>query len=138
MKRPPDEVLWAVATVSLVLPFIGGGLGFIGLVKMLRGDPAGGWWLATGVAILVVDILSDIWLHRVGRSHAAEPSLNARGHHLCGRVAVLEQAIAGGRGRIRIGDSAWSVTGPDLPVGTTVRVTGCQGVVLTVEPVGPG
>ena len=55
---------------------------------------------------------------------------------LIGRVAVIEQAIAAGRGRLAIDGTTWSVEGPDLPAGTRVRITGRQGTVLVVEPVG--
>lgn len=40
-----------------------------------------------------------------------------------------------GRGKIKAGDSLWLVSGPDLPAGSQVRVTGQDGVVLRVEPV---
>ncbi len=35
---------------------------------------------------------------------------------------------------IRVGDSVWLVSGPDLPAGAPVRVTGQDGVLLLVEP----
>ena len=34
------------------------------------------------------------------------------------------------------GDSEWLARGPDLAVGTRVRITGSDGAVLVVEPVG--
>ena len=64
-----------------------------------------------------------------------QPHLNQRGQSLVGRTATLEQPISEGRGRIRLDDTMWSVQGPDLPVGTRVRVTASNGRDLTVEPV---
>ena len=52
-----------------------------------------------------------------------------------GRQFALHDAIVGGRGKIRVGDSVWLVSGPDLPVGAQVRVIGQDGVLLLVKPV---
>lgn len=41
-----------------------------------------------------------------------------------GRVAVVERAIEGGSGHIRLDDTIWRADGPDLPVGARVRITG--------------
>lgn len=62
-----------------------------------------------------------------------EPFLNQRGESLVGRTATLEQPIAEGRGRIRLDDTLWTVRGPDLPIGTKVRVVSGSGRDLTVE-----
>ena len=57
-----------------------------------------------------------------------------RSARLVGQRARLETAIADGRGSLRIGDTLWQVTGPDLPAGTNVRISASDGIVLTVEP----
>jgi len=62
-----------------------------------------------------------------------EPLLNQRGASLVGRTAVLEEPIAEGRGRVRLDDTTWVVDGPDLPIGTRVRIIACSGRQLTVE-----
>jgi membrane protein implicated in regulation of membrane protease activity len=49
------------------------------------------------------------------------------------RQFVLHEAIHEGRGKVKAGDSLWLVSGPDLPAGTRVRVTGQDGVILKVE-----
>jgi membrane protein implicated in regulation of membrane protease activity len=61
------------------------------------------------------------------------PDLNARGAQLIGRTAIVESAIAGGRGRVRVGDTVWAATGPDLPAGSETRITGADNTVLVVE-----
>ena len=61
--------------------------------------------------------------------------LNNPAARFVGREADLSEAILGGEGRIRLDDSLWFVTGPDLPVGSRVRVVGVQGAKLRVEPV---
>ena len=63
-----------------------------------------------------------------------QPNLNRRGAQHIGQRGQLVEPIANGRGRIRLGDSSWTVTGPDLPAGRTVEVTGAESVVLQVRP----
>ncbi|MCW5752522.1 MAG: NfeD family protein [Alphaproteobacteria bacterium] len=65
-----------------------------------------------------------------GRKSSA---LNVGLHRHVGKRASLETAIVNGRGSARIGDTVWPVQGPDLPAGSTVRVTGTDGTVLMVE-----
>ncbi|MEF2552751.1 NfeD family protein [Aurantimonas sp. A2-1-M11] len=59
--------------------------------------------------------------------------LNRRTARLIGRQAVLTEAIVDGRGRVAIEDGWWTVTGPDLPVATHVRIVGADGSMLVVE-----
>jgi inner membrane protein len=61
--------------------------------------------------------------------------LNDRGQQIVGRVAIVDQPIAQGRGRVRIGDTTWQVTGPDCEVGTSVKIVASEGLSLRVEPV---
>jgi len=51
---------------------------------------------------------------------------------------MIDEAIAGGRGRVRMGDTVWSAEGPDLPKGAHAKVMSTRGTVLIVEPVRPG
>jgi inner membrane protein len=67
------------------------------------------------------------------RLKSDEPDLNVRGQQYVGRTVVVENSISGGRGKVRVGDTLWSAKGPDLPVGTAVKVTGVD--VLVVAPV---
>lgn len=69
------------------------------------------------------------------RTLSDQPDLNERGQQYVGRTAVVEDAIAEGRGKVRIGDSLWIVKGADAPSGATVKVTGVDGTVLIVAPV---
>jgi hypothetical protein len=62
-------------------------------------------------------------------------SLNLRGQQYVGRTFVLDQPIAEGRGKLRVGDTLWSAEGPDLATGARVRVTAVKGTVLVVEGV---
>ena len=59
--------------------------------------------------------------------------LNNFESNLVGSSGVLTEAIEGGKGRARIGDSTWTVEGPDLPVKTRIRVTSVDGIKLGVK-----
>jgi membrane protein implicated in regulation of membrane protease activity len=64
-----------------------------------------------------------------------DPLLNDRGARLVGELVTVVEAIDGGQGRVKVGDSVWSARGPDTPEGSRVRVTGSSGSTLTVEAV---
>jgi membrane protein implicated in regulation of membrane protease activity len=97
-----------------------------GAVSLLFWDAP--WWLWQ-VQVVVFLMLSVIFAYggsrlmrpRGGDSDA--PLLNRRSDTLIGKVATLTEPIKDGRGRVRIDDTMWRVTGPDLPIGTRVRVT---------------
>ncbi len=63
-----------------------------------------------------------------------EPGLNERGSYYVGRIVVVADPIVNGRGRVRVGDSLWSASGPDMATGARARVTRVDGTVLVVEP----
>ena len=62
-----------------------------------------------------------------------QPNLNRRGHQYINRVFSLTEPITNGVGKVTVDDSTWKVKGPDLPAGTSVKVTGVEGVVFRVE-----
>jgi membrane protein implicated in regulation of membrane protease activity len=64
---------------------------------------------------------------------SADPNMNDRGARLLGDMVTITQAIDGGMGRARHGDSEWLVKGPDAEPGTRMRVSGHDGTVLSVE-----
>ncbi|HZQ00460.1 MAG TPA: NfeD family protein [Reyranella sp.] len=83
---------------------------------------------AVGSAILLRPMLKR-WQNRGG-----EATLNARGDALVGKTFVLDAPILGGRGRVKLGDGSWTVTGPDMVAGAKVRVAAVNGTELSVEP----
>ena len=64
-----------------------------------------------------------------------QPFLNQRHEGLVGQSFYLETAIIHGHGKIKVEDRLWDVDGPDLHKGEQVKVTGVQGLRLTVEKV---
>jgi hypothetical protein len=134
---------WALAAVLLVcemlLPgvvflFIAVGAAATGLVLLVASDASLEFQLAVFAIVSVVSAVAlRPYLKRL-QSRTADPTLNARGAALVGQVFVLDQPILGGRGRIKLGDGSWIVTGPDMVAGAKVRVAAVNGTELRVEP----
>ena len=110
--------------------------------------------LGTALTVLVLNLTIDgqlgafaIWIilsllaarrFKAGTTGPSDdPLLNQRGARLAGASATVTQAISGGHGRVRLGDSEWLAEGPDAPEGARVRVLGTNGAVLKVEPEAP-
>ncbi|MBB3227321.1 hypothetical protein FHW69_001944 [Luteibacter sp. Sphag1AF] len=70
---------------------------------------------------------------RVDSIPVGNERLNRRGEQLIGQRYELIEPIVNGRGKARVGDGMWLVSGPDLPVGTMVEVTGVDGTTLKVR-----
>ena len=64
---------------------------------------------------------------------STDPLLNDRTARLIGQTVTVVEAITGGEGRVKVGDSVWSAVGADADVGERVRVVGAEGTVLRVE-----
>lgn len=117
--------------------WIGLGAAVTGLVTLAApGLPV----LAQAVAFVVLAFLScaAYWYllrPRLQREDRGEPRLNRRGEQNIGQCYVLAEAIVNGRGKARVGDSLWLVSGPDLPAGSTVEVVAVDGNTLQVKPV---
>jgi membrane protein implicated in regulation of membrane protease activity len=112
----------------------------VGAVSLMIWD-AGFWtWEMQVVAFLALALISAFAGKKImGKRGDAtdQPLLNRRGDQLVGRTATLTEPITNGRGRVKIGDTMWRVSGPDLPTGTTVRVKAATDLdlELVVEPV---
>ncbi|WP_181706554.1 NfeD family protein [Chthonobacter rhizosphaerae] len=94
-------------------------------------------WQAEILLFVVFAGLSALLGRRLyGRNGPAEdaPPLNDRMRRQVGRPAVLETALANGSGHIRLDDTLWRVSGPDLPAGTTVTVVDVRDGRLVVAP----
>jgi len=70
---------------------------------------------------------------RLNRVPAGNERLNRRGEQLIGQRYTLCEPIVQGRGKAKVGDGMWLVTGPDLPLGATVEVIGIDGTTLRVK-----
>ena len=133
---------WFILAVLLfILETIVPGVHFLwfGLAAVVVGMLAavtGIAWQWQMIAFGVVSVLTVFWVRRFYRAEAAQsdlPDLNVRANQYIGRSLIVEQAIQNGRGKVRVGDTLWQAEGPDLPVGTWVKVTAARGTILVVE-----
>ncbi len=100
---------------------------------------------ATGIAwpwqlviFAVLSIATAFAVRKYARAHVDVtdvPDLNVRSHQYVGREFVVAEAIKGGRGRVRVGDTLWQAEGEDVPAGTRVKVKSVHDAVLMVERV---
>lgn len=126
-----------LAAAEIVAP--GFFLMWLGLAAIITGVAA--WVLPIGAAVqvglfAVLSILavyaSRQWLAK-NPVTSDDPHLNDRGARLVGEVVTVVEAIADGRGRVKVGDTVWNARGGDAAEGTKVRVTGSDGSTLLVE-----
>ena len=139
---------WILGLLLLVLEVVVPGvyLLFFGVAALVVGMNVlmlGGDWFGWQQQVLAFAVLSGVAV-LLGRKwygpkteRPATDTLNRRTQRLIGREAVLSDDIVGGRGRIGIEDSWWSVEGPDLPKGSRVQVIGAEGSTLKVAPAPP-
>lgn len=132
---------WVLAGILLVLELATGTFFFLWLgaaalavgVMMLFVD--WGWRVQVSLfAVLSVVLLAGSRLLIKRGEEENESFLNRRAARHVGRVFTLDQPIVDGRGRIRIDDTIWLVSGPDSPEKARVKVTGVDGATLLVEP----
>lgn len=131
----PSAFAWLLAFISLLLPWVAAVLAVFGLWQVARSEPGGWWYVATGGILLIADILIDFVWASPSVLKTDQPDLNRRSAQFVGRVVVVEEAIANGRGKVRIGDTLWMAEGPDAPAGADVRITAARGAALEVERV---
>ena len=141
-------VWWIVALVLIALEvimpgyfmlWIGIGAATTGLVVLVI---PGFSFLAQAIVFALLAFVSCAvyWYGVRPKLQSKEPRderLNRRGEQLIGKRYVLIDAIVNGRGKARVGDGQWLVSGPDLPVGSTVEVVAVDGTTLKVQPVAP-
>jgi membrane protein implicated in regulation of membrane protease activity len=93
--------------------------------------------LAQALVFGVLSIIS-VFVYRKffrGREPVGDqPLLNRRVEQMIGRTYQLHEPIHHGYGKIKVNDSLWTVRGVDLPAGSTVVVTGAEGITLQVTP----
>lgn len=93
-------------------------------------------WTIQFLLFAALSILTAVYWWRRQRSvnrPSDQPGLNMRGQELIGRTFAVHTAIVEGRGKIKVGDGVWIVTGPDAPVGAQVRVVAQDGAILRVD-----
>lgn len=85
-----------------------------------------------GISIATL-LVQWVFLRRFRPTPSDQPRLNRRGEQYTGRLLTLVEPIENGYGAVRVDDTRWRVTGPALPIGRVVRVTGMDGMTLRVD-----
>ncbi|MDG2242310.1 MAG: NfeD family protein [Rhodospirillaceae bacterium] len=133
---------WILALLMFVIELIMPGVIFLWLAISATLTGALVWimpelgWPVSFVIFAVLSVISivvgrKVW--RPGHVESEDPTLNLRAEQYVGQVFTLDTAIENGRGRLNVGDSSWLASGPDLPAGTKVKVSGADGSILQVE-----
>lgn len=135
--------LWLAAAVLLAIAeliapgvfliWIAVAAALTGLVTMLFGLPVAFEFILFGLFSIATVYWGRRWYSN-NPVESSDPLLNDRAARLRGETVIVVEPIAGGRGRVKVGDGVWDASGPDAPAGARVRVTGARGTCLLVEP----
>ena len=135
---------WVFGLILLALEIVVPGNVFVwfGVAALITGVMAlfthFGWQveLIVFVVLAVVLVIAGRRVFARASQPGEQPFLNDRAHRLVGSTYMLAAPIVDGHGRVRIDDTNWRITGPDLPSGTLVKVVDADGAVLKVEKAG--
>lgn len=127
-----------VLSPGVYLLWLGVAAVLTGTLSFQLADAAFWGWQVQVLVFLALSVVAVLVGRRFfpanGSDDTDQPLLNQRGRQLVGRTAILEEPIVNGHGRVRLGDTLWRVSGPELPAGTRVRVADAEGGKLKVEP----
>lgn len=129
-------LLLVLETVVPGVHFLWFGLaaGIVGALALAVGPEFTWQWQLIAYALVAVATVFLVRRRaRLDANRSDVPDLNVRAQQYVGRVFRVEEPIAGGRGKLRVGDTLWPAQGPDAPKGASVKVTGTNGTVLVVE-----
>lgn len=129
-------VLFALETVVPGVHFLWFGLAAV--IVGLLGLATGFAWQWQLIAFALISMATVFWVRsyvRPGSVKSDLPDLNVRGAQYIGRTLIVDEAIKGGRGKVRVGDFVWGAEGEDAPAGAEVEVTGVNGTLLVVQNV---
>lgn len=87
--------------------------------------------LFAGLSVLAV-VIARVTMGEYA-PEAADPGLNRRADRMVGAIVTVTEPLRDGRGRVQVGDSQWSATGPDLPTGAAARIVAVEGATLHIE-----
>lgn len=130
-------LLFEMLVPGIFFMFVAAGAATVGIVMLFAPDLPLTWQLLIFIAVAIVTAYGGRkYLARFQRRRdATDPgTLNRRGSELVGQTLVLVEPIVAGRGRARVGDTTWTVTGPDAPIGALVEVIASTGAELRVKP----
>lgn len=113
---------------------------WLGTAALLTGFATLGFQLpfAAQLALFAVGAIGSVYIARRWFTHngpsSSDPMLNDRAARLIGQTVVVTDALAGGSGRVGVGDGSWPARGPDAGIGARLRVIAIESGALIVEP----
>ena len=130
-------LLFEMLIPGIFFMFVAAGAATVGVVLLIAPNLPLTWQLLIfiGVAIVTAYVGRKYLVRFQHHRHATEvETLNRRGSEFVGQTIALIEPIVAGRGRARVGDGTWTVTGPDAPAGALVEVIASNGIELRVKP----
>jgi hypothetical protein len=132
---------WVLAGVLLIVEVLAPGTFFLWLAVSAAAVGLLVWLVPTTTveaawsifAVLgVISVVMVLKFRKRPREDAAN-KLNKRGQEYVGRVFELTEPIHNGKGKLKIGDTLWTVYGPDLEANAKVKVVAVEGGDLRVQ-----
>lgn len=124
-------ILEAVAPGEIFL-WVGVGAIVTGLITLGLTDLSWEQQTIIFAALSVITVyVGRTWFKR-NATPSDHPTLNQRGAQYVGRRFTLNEPIVNGTGKMKVDDTTWKITGPDLKKGAQVVVTGIDGTALEV------
>lgn len=126
-----------IVVPGIFLIWIGLAAIVVGAISFVLWDSAIWGWQVQFLVFAALALVSAFIGRKImaGRNDDTDqPMLNRRMEQMIGRTATLEEPITEGLGRIRLGDTLWTVRGPDLPAGARVKIVAIENDDPRVEP----
>lgn len=130
-------LLFEMLIPGIFFMFVAMGAIAVGVIMLFAPDLPLTWQLLVFIVVAIVAAYGGRkYLVRFQHHRQATEveTLNKRGTEFVGQAITLIEPIIAGRGRARVGDTTWTVTGPDAPAGTLVEVIASSGNELRVKP----
>ena len=133
-RGEPGVGLWLLASISLVLPWLGVAAGVVGMARLLRGEPWG-WQLL----VLGAGMIANVAVERAAHLYPTDPEGAAA---LWSVLHAVEQGlgggneIAGGFWLLSAGIAGWFARTLPGPVAALGVLTGIGGLATLLPPFG--
>ena len=121
-----------IVVPSAILIWCGVAAIALGVALWILPPVAWQWQIGAFIVLAPASVALGLALRKRWAKPESKAEVNLGTTRHVGQRGILATAIVAGRGSLKLGDTVWPVTGPDLPAGTTVTVTGTDGVTLTV------
>lgn len=130
---------WTLGVIFLILELMVPGACFLWLAISAGIIGSMTWVIPTlsliyQLLLFAINSVASVTLYLRFRSKAHSSSLlNRRTKQYIGQIVTLESALENGQGKIQLGDTIWSIKGPNCPKGTKVKIVSSENSTLTVD-----